>query len=156
MRNKEWEQRIKIVMDLFKNEHFHSCLKELDKLYEIVSEAVYENGSLTTWHEEEVLGLKSLVLERAGHLEEAIATRIGLGETHFERAKGHCENAGFSYAVAALLSFKLGDEDKACELAEKAVQLSGLVISMPSVVLEAASKLEEVRERKAREDHGLL
>lgn len=156
MKNEAWSREIDVVLDLLGKKQFEVCLEKLNKLHEVVANEVYEKGSLSTWHEEQVLGLKSLILEESGQFREAITTRIELSDTHFERAKGHCESAGFSYAVAALLSFKLGDEDKACELAEKAIQLSGLAVSMPTVVLEAASMLEEVRERQAREEHRLF
>lgn len=138
-------------MALLKQEKFKDCLRELEKLQEHATNEIYERGSLTPWHEEEILSLKSLVLEEAGQVEAAIATRIELGETHFERAKSHCESAGFSYAVAAKLLFEAGCEDRACKLAEKAVQLCGMVISMPKVVLEVAARFEQVKERKARE-----
>ena len=60
-------------------------------------------------------------------------------------------NQGCKLAFAALICFELEREEEACKLAEKAIQLSGLVVSVSSPIRQVAEKLEAVRNRKAKE-----
>lgn len=149
MNKTEKSEKVKIIISYLQQKQYDECLKNIDELQDRI-EAEIENG-IIEWHKEEIMGLKAMVLQESNNREKALDIYKEAGEYHYKKAHYYCESAGCKLAFAALICFELEREEEACKLAEKAIQLSGLVNSVSSPIREVAEKLEKVKNRKAKE-----
>ena len=142
-------EKVKTIISYLRQKEYDECLQNIDNLHHQI-EVEIENG-IIEWHKEEIMGLKAIVLQEYNNREKALEIYKEIGEDRYKKARYYCESAGCNFAFAALVCFELEREEEACKLAEKAIQLSGLVNSVSSPIREVAEKLEAVRNRKAKE-----
>lgn len=112
--------------------------------------------AISPWHEQQALGLKSIILQETGRIKDAAdSERVLVGFNQLQVVYWGRALAN-SLAIAASLNFGAGRNSVAAKMAREAIQKANQFKETNSIIKDAKEKLkryENERSRKKRTKH---
>jgi hypothetical protein len=147
MKHETWAKNMKQALAFHREGKTEKALALLDRIVD--KSRVLARKAISPWHEQQALGVKSIVFKESGRPREAAEVELEVTALNRLQLEYYGQSISHSLALAASMKFEAGLNRQAAKLAKESIQWAKQFKVSDSIITDVKAKLRSYKRKRA-------